>query len=69
MRGKTAPPKTPFETAVAMLSRRPYSVAELRRALEKKFPASDEIPSVIARMRELRYLDDAKFAESYASSL
>jgi len=52
-----------------MLSRRPYSVAELRRALEKKFPASEDIPNVIARLRELRYLDDAKFAEAYASSL
>ena len=52
-----------------MLSRRPYAVEELRRALEKKFPDSTEIPRVLARLRELRYLDDAKFAESYASSL
>jgi regulatory protein len=52
-----------------MLSRRPYSVAELRRALEKKFPDSTDIPGVLARLREIRYLDDAKFAESYASSL
>jgi regulatory protein len=52
-----------------MLSRRPYSVAELRRALEKKFPASEDIPNVLARLREIRYLDDAKFAEAYASSL
>jgi regulatory protein len=52
-----------------MLSRRPYSVAELRRALERKFPASEDIPKVIARLRELRYLDDARFAEAYASSL
>jgi regulatory protein len=69
LRRKEAPQRTPFETAVAMLSRRPYSVAELGRALEKKFPDSEEIPRVIARLRELRYLDDAKFAEAYASSL
>jgi regulatory protein len=69
LRGKSAPPKTPFETAVAMLSRRPYSVAELRRALGKKFPDSTDVPGVLARLRELRYLDDAKFAEFYASSL
>ena len=69
MRGKTAPPKTPFEIAVAMLSRRPYSVAELRRALEKKFPDSADVPGVLARLRQLGYLDDAKFAEAYASSL
>jgi regulatory protein len=52
-----------------MLSRRPYSVAELRRALEKKFPDSPDVPNVLARLRELGYLDDAKFAEAYASSL
>jgi regulatory protein len=52
-----------------MLSRRPYSVAELRRALKRKFPASTEIASVIARLRHLGFLDDAKFAEACASSL
>src|SRR5690242_9297195 len=67
--GKPAPPKTPFETAVAMLSRRPYSVAELRRALERKFPDSADLPQVLVRLRQLGYLDDAKFAEAYASSL
>jgi regulatory protein len=69
LRRKPAPQKNPFETAVAMLSRRPYSVAELRRALEKKFPDSSEVPEVLTRLRELRYLDDAKLAEAYASSL
>jgi regulatory protein len=52
-----------------MLARRPYSVAEMRRALEKKFPDSSQIPKAIARLRELHYLDDKKFAEHYASSL
>ena len=52
-----------------MLSRRPYSVAELRRALEKKFPDASDVPGVLARLRQLGYLDDAKFAEAYASSL
>ena len=51
-----------------MLARRPYSVAELRRSLEKKFPSAD-IAEVIARLRQLGYLDDQKFAESYALSL
>ncbi len=51
-----------------MLARRPYAVAELRRALERKFPATD-LAAVIARLRELGYLDDRKFAENYARSL
>ena len=52
-----------------MLARRPYSLAELRRAMEKKFPASAAVPDVIARLCQLGYLDDAKFAEAYASAL
>ena len=52
-----------------MLARRPYSVAEMRRALEKKYPDSSQVPKAIARLRELHYLDDKKFAEHYASSL
>jgi regulatory protein len=52
-----------------MLARRPYSLAEMRRALEKKYPQSSEVRKAIARLRELHYLDDKKFAEHYASSL
>jgi regulatory protein len=52
-----------------MLARRPYSVAELRRALEKKFPESGPVREAITRLRELGYLDDRKFAEQYAYSL
>ena len=52
-----------------MLARRAYSVAELRRALEKKFPGDPAIDDALARLRTLGYLDDKKFAEHYASSL
>jgi regulatory protein len=52
-----------------MLARRPYSVAELRRALERKFPSHAGIADAVARLRSLGYLDDRKFAEQVASSL
>ncbi len=52
-----------------MLARRAYSVAQLRRALERKFPDSNEIPAALARLRELGYLDDRKFAEHVAGSM
>ena len=67
-RDKEAPPD-PLNTALRMLARRPYSLAEMRRALERKFPDSDQVRTAIARLRELHYLDDQKFAEQYASSL
>ena len=52
-----------------MLARRPYSLAEMRRALEKKCADANQVRKVITRLRELHYLDDKKFAEHYASSL
>jgi regulatory protein len=52
-----------------MLARRPYSLAEMRHALEKKYPDSNQVRKAITRLRELHYLDDKKFAEHYASSL
>jgi regulatory protein len=52
-----------------MLARRPYSLGEMRRALEAKYPHSSQVRKAIARLRELHYLDDKKFAEHYASSL
>lgn len=62
-------PATPLAAALRLLARRPYSVAEMRRALEKKYPNSNEVDKAIARLREIHYLDDKKFAEHYASSL
>jgi regulatory protein len=58
-----------LNAAFRMLARRPYSVAELRRALHRKFGAVPEVRHAITRLRELGYLDDRKFAEHYASSL
>ncbi len=55
--------------ALRMLARRPYSVAELRRALEKKSMQREQITAAVARLRQLGYLDDRKFAEQYAYSL
>jgi regulatory protein len=52
-----------------MLARRAYSVAEMRRALARKFPGSDATGEVIALLRAQGYLDDRKTAEQLASSL
>ncbi len=60
----------PFQAALRMLSRRPYSTAEMRRALARKYPDSGEaIPQTIHRLRELGFLNDAQFAEQAARSL
>ena len=52
-----------------MLARRAYSVAEMRRALERKFPDSEAARETVARLRANGYLDDRKVAEQIAGSL
>src|SRR5690606_26030989 len=50
-----------------ILSRGPRTEAELTRALFRDFEP-DEVEHAVARLRELRYLDDAAWAERYAGS-
>ena len=60
-----------FERAVKLLAAKPRSVAELRERLlqGKRFKGNKVIvETVIARLREYGYLDDERFAFSYASS-
>lgn len=64
-----AAPKNPFSSGLAKLARRPYSIAELRRALERQFPSDPAVDEAVARLRQLGYLDDKKFAEQTAYSL
>ena len=70
-----APPLDPakarervFQRAGKLLAAKTRSVAELReRLLEGRGATKDNVDEVIARLREYGYLDDAKFAQSYAS--
>ena len=60
-----------FERAIKLLAAKPRSVAELReRLLRGKSVRANEsvVETVIARLREYGYLDDERFAFSYASS-
>ena len=57
-----------FERAVKLLAAKPRSVAELReRLLRGKGTDEDVVNTVISRLREYGYLDDERFAFSYAS--
>ena len=60
-------PSDPLQAALGMLARRPYSVAEMRRALERKFGGGAPVRAAVARLRELGYLDDKKFEIGRAS--
>jgi regulatory protein len=57
-----------FERAVKLLAARPRSVAELRERLLRVRGADEEVVEiVIKRLREYGYLNDERFAFSYAS--
>ncbi len=57
-----------FQRAVKLLAGRSRSIAELReRLLEGRFANETVVDEVIARLREYGYLDDERFAFSFAS--
>ena len=57
-----------FERAVKLLAAKPRSIAELReRLLRGKNTNEEVVETVIARLRKYGYLNDERFAFSYAS--
>ena len=55
--------------AFNILSAKPRSVAEMRtRLLEKEWATTEIVERVIARLCELKYLNDEKFAVQFANS-
>jgi regulatory protein len=57
-----------FERAIKLLAAKPRSVAELReRLLRGKNIDEEVVETVISRLREYGYLNDERFAFSYAS--
>ena len=56
-----------YLSAQRTLMRRPHSISEMKKHLERRAENKDLIPAVIARLRELNYLDDAKYALNYAA--
>ncbi len=55
-----------YDYAVAALARRSLTAAELRSRLERRAARPQDVHEVLARLREVGYLDDAQLAESYA---
>jgi len=59
---------TPYNRALDLLSRRPYSSKDLRRKLIQKEIPPDEADRIIERLTESGLLDDTRYALSYARS-
>ena len=59
---------TPFDCALRVLALRDHSEWELRRKLKEKGHDEAGIEESLARLKGLGYLDDARFARSFAAS-
>jgi regulatory protein len=60
---------SPYQTALRLLARRAYSIAELRRTLLRRFKDESVVKQTLARLMEAGLADDSKFALDYASFL
>jgi regulatory protein len=72
MRRYSPPRKLVTETQLYLsaqraLMRRAHSISEMKKHLERRAEDKEIVPTVIARLRELNYLDDAKYALDYAA--
>ncbi|MCO1336058.1 recombination regulator RecX [Microbulbifer sp. OS29] len=61
------PARALFGAALELLTRREYSRLELRQKLAAKFPSAD-FDTLFARLQELNYQSDQRFAEMFARS-
>jgi regulatory protein len=57
-----------FQRAVKLLAAKPRSIAELRERLAERCSSKTVVETVIARLREYGYLDDERYALTYAAS-
>lgn len=62
------PAERAWSYALTLLSRRAYSVAEIRERLERKGASSEVVEQTIARLEQYRLVDDVAYAEAYVRS-
>ena len=54
--------------AVRALRGRAHSTGELREKLRRRAERAEDVEAVLVKLKELGYLDDKRFAESYAAA-
>ena len=57
-----------WEYALKSLGARAHSIGELREKLRRRAERAGDIDGVLARLKEHQYLDDRRYAESFASA-
>jgi regulatory protein len=54
--------------ALRLLAGRAHSMGELRDKMRRRAEKAEEVDGMLARLKELGYLDDRRFAESFANA-
>jgi len=71
-RKKTYDEESLYEYAVGALARRMRTVAELKRLMRQRLLGQENadplMDAVVARLKEHKYLDDARYAAAYSTS-
>ncbi len=57
-----------WEYALKSLGARAHSIGEMRDKLRRRAARESDVPMLIDRLKECGYLDDAKFAETFAAA-
>ena len=57
-----------WEYALRVLGARAYSTGELSEKLRRRAERMEDVDGVLSRLKESGYLDDKRYAESYATS-
>jgi regulatory protein len=57
-----------YEYAVRALAGRAYSTGDLKQKLRNKAARAEDVEAVLGRLKEHGYLDDRRFAESFAAA-
>jgi len=55
-----------YAAALRALMRRAYSIHDMKGYLDKRADDKEHVSSVVARLREQNYLDDARYAAEFA---
>ena len=57
-----------WQYALKILGGRAHSIGELRQKLERRAERAEDVPATLARLKEIGYLDDRRYAETFAAA-
>lgn len=67
-KAKLLEPEALLNLAVRALGGRAHSTGELRQKLRRRAARAEDVETVLAKLKDLGYLNDRRYAESYATA-